>query len=160
MGRVISGEYLMGRRLLTGSSDPSGLDLTFELDGSRVFCGIDADKSVVGRGHVVPPGFVQAVCDDLSHASLAALKKRIGVTRESRLRFLKPVYAGDRFRADGTVVSDGGAGGVVAVQARLFNSKGQLCVEGDIEVFILGADQVRKMTKDGMVPLELKRFFA
>lgn len=157
MARIISGEYRLGRRLLTGVADPSGLALEFSLDGARVFTHLEADKNIVKNARVIPPGFVQNVVDDLAHATVAALRKRIGVTRESRVRFLKPVYAGNRFRIDGTIAKE--AGELVTVSARLTNERDQLCVEADIEVFLLGADQVRRMTPDGMLPRDLRRFF-
>jgi acyl-coenzyme A thioesterase PaaI-like protein len=87
---------------------------------------------------------------------MAALKKRVGVTRESRLRFLKPLYAGDVFRADGTLFRD--AGDITVVQVRLHNRKEQLCVEGEVELFGLTGEQVRRMTPDGMIPPDLKRY--
>ncbi len=158
MARIISGEYRLGRRLLTGVPDPSGLALEFSLDGARVFASLEADQKTVGNARVIPPGYVQNVLDDLGHATVAALRKRIGVTRESRVRFLKPVYVGQRFRVDGTIPRE--AGELVTVSARVHNEKDQLCVEADVEVFLLSADQVRRMTPDGMLPRDLRRFFA
>src|SRR5262249_7529396 len=142
--------------ILTGVHDPSGLKLVFELDGNRVFAHVDANDDVCGRAKVVPPGVVQAVADDLAHATVAALKKRVGVTRESRIRFLKPLYAGEHFRADGTVFRD--TGDILVVQTRMMNRKEQLCVETETEVFPLSAEQVRRMTPDGMVPPELRKY--
>lgn len=156
MGRPISTEYQAGRRIVNGVPDPSGLKLAFELDGNRVFCNVDAGEQLCGRGKVVPAGAVQAVVDDLAHATVAALKKRIGVTRESRVRFLKPLYGGEPLRADGTIFRD--SGDIVVVQARLLNKREQVCVEAECEVFPLTSEQVRRMTRDGMVPAELKRF--
>ena len=156
MGRPISIEYTAGRRILTGVADPSGLRLVFELDGNRVFCHVEANDNICGRAKVVPAGAVQAVADDLAHATVAALKKRIGVTRESRIRFLKPLYVGEHFRADGTIFRD--TGDIVVVQARFMNKREQLCVEAETEVFPLSAEQVRRMTPDGMVPPELKKY--
>lgn len=156
MGRPIQTEYTAGRKILTGVSDPSGLRLVFELDGNRVFCHVDANEALCGRAKVVPAGVIQAVTDDLAHATVAALKKRVGVVRESRIRFLKPLYAGESFRADATLARD--TGDLVVVQARMVNKKEQLCVEGEIEVFGLTAEQVRRMTSDGMVPPELRKY--
>jgi hypothetical protein len=156
MGRPISTEYALARKLLTGVLDPSGLALAFELDGNRVFCHVDANDAFCGKAKVVPPGRVQGVADDLAHASLAALKKRVGVTRESRIRFLKPLYAGEVFRADGTLFRD--AGDITVIQVRMHNRKEQLCVEGEVEVFGLTAEQVRRMTPDGMIAPDLKRY--
>ena len=156
MGRPISTEYLQGRKILTGVNDPSGLGLVFELDGNRVFAHVEATPELCGRGRVVPPGKVQAIADDLSHATVAALKKRVGVTRESRLRFLKPLYAGEVLRADGTIFRD--TGDLFVIQVRLNNRKEQLCIEGEIEVFGLTAEQVRRMTPDGMIAPDLKRY--
>ncbi len=156
MGRPISTEYTQAKKLLTAVLDPSGLGLAFELDGNRVFCHVDANDAFCGKAKVVPAGRIQGVVDDLAHATLAALKKRVGVTRESRIRFLKPVYAGDVFRADGTLFRD--TGDLFVVQVRISNRKEQLCIEGEIEVFGLTADQVRRMTSDGMIPPDLKRF--
>jgi len=156
MGRPISTEYLLGRRILTGIPDPSGLNLTFELDGNRVFAHVDANPALCGKARVVPAGKIQGVADDLAHAAVAALKKRVGVTRESRLRFLKPVYAGEVFRADGTLFRD--SSDLFVIQIRVSNRKEQLCIEGEVEVFALTADQVRRMTPDGMIPPDLKRY--
>lgn len=160
MGRPISGEYRLGRKLITGASDPSGLNLAFELDAMRVFTHFDANHPLAGKARVLSPGFLQSVADDLAHATVGALKKRIGVTRESRLRFLKPAYAGDGMRADGHLARAVPGGDVLLVQVRILNGKEQLCVDGEVEVFLLSAEQVRRMTPDGMVPLELKRFFS
>ncbi len=137
MGRPISTEFQLARKILTGVLDPSGLALPFELDGNRVFAHVDANAEFCGRTRVVPPGRVQGVADDLAHATVAALKKRVGVTRESRLRFLKPLYAGDVMRADGTIFRD--TGDLFVVQVRMHNRKEQLCVEGEIEGFALTA---------------------
>ncbi len=156
MGRPLSTEYLAARKLVTGTSDPSGLGLAFELDGNRVFCHVDANEAFCGRAKVVPPGRVQSVADDLAHASVAALKRRVGVTRESRLRFLKPLYAGEVFRADGTVARE--ASDLTVIQVRLLNRREQLCVDGEVEVFSLTSEQVRRMMPDGMLSAELKRY--
>lgn len=156
MGRPISTEYALGRKILTGVPDPSGLKLVFELDGSRVFCHVDAGEQLCGRARVVPAGGAQNVVDDLAHATVAALKKRVGVSRECRMRFLKPLYAGERFRADGTIFRD--SGDIIVVQTRLLNRKEQLCVEAETEIFPLTAEQVRRMTPDGMVPAELRKY--
>ena len=156
MGRPISSEYTAGRRILMGVSDPSGLGLVFELDGNRVTTGVDANEAFCGRAKVVNAGLVQSVVDDLAHATVAGLKKRVGVTRESRVRFLKPLYAGEVFRADGTLFAE--SGDLFTIQVRLVNRKEQLCVEGEVEVFGLTSEQIRRMTPDGMVPLELKRY--
>lgn len=160
MGRPITTDYLIGRKILTGVLDPSGLKLVFELDGNRVLCNVDANEGMCGRAKVVPPGATHAVVDDLAHATVAALKKRVGVTRETRIRFLKPLYAGERFRADGTIYRDGLASGgdILVIQTRLVNKKEQLCVEAETELFPLTAEQVRRMTPDGMVPLELRKY--
>lgn len=155
MGRPISTEYQLGRKILTGVLDPSGLALTFELDGNRVFSHVEATPEFCGRTRVVPPGRIQAVADDLAHATVAALKKRVGVTRESRIRFLKPLYAGDVLRADGTLFRD--TGDLFVVQVRVSNRREQLCIEGEVEVFGLTAEQVRRMTPDGMIPADLRR---
>jgi acyl-CoA thioesterase FadM len=158
VGRPISTEYTAARKILTGVNDPSGLKLVFELDGNRVLCHVEADEALCGKSKVLPAGQTQAVVDDLAHATVAALKKRIGMTRESRIRFLKPLYADQRFRADGTIFRD--TGDIVVVQCRLMNKKEQLCVEAETEFFSLTAEQVRKMTPDGMVPLELRKYLS
>lgn len=155
MGRPIATEYLQGRRILTGVLDPSGLGLVFEMDGNRVYTRGDANERMCGRSQVIPAGATQAIVDDTAHATVAALKKRIGVTRECRVRFLKPLYAGEPFRADGTLARDGSD--LFVVQVRIVNKKEQLCVESETEVFALSGEQVRRMTQDGMVPAELRR---
>lgn len=157
MGRPISGEYRVARRILTGSLDPSALNLPFELDGSRVFCHVDTKRLQSGTSRVVAPGPLTNILDDLSHATVAALRKRVGVTREARVRFLKPIYTKDGLRADGHLLRE--SGGLFTVSCRVIDAEERLCVEGEVEVFALMAEQVRRMTPDGMLPVELRRFF-
>lgn len=156
MGRPIAVDYTLSRRILTGVADPSGLGLAFELDGNRVYAHVEATAELCGRTRVVPPSSIQGIADDLAHATLATLKKRVGVTRESRIRFLKPLYAGETLRADGTLLRD--TGDLFVIQLRINNKKEQLCVEGEVEVFGLTAEQMRRMTPDGMIPADLKRY--
>lgn len=158
MGRPISGEYRLARRILTGVMDPSALALSFELDGSRVFSHIDSKKAVASQSRVVPAGVMMAIVDDLGHATVAALRKRVGVSREARLRFLKPAYTKDGLRADGHLLRE--SGGLFTVNCRIVNGDERLCVEAEIEIFALAAEQVRRMTPDGMLPVELRRFFS
>ncbi len=157
MGRPISGEYRIARRILTGSLDPSGLNLPFELDGSRVFCHADTKRLQTGSSRVVSPGSLANILDDLAHATVAALRKRVGVTREARVRFLKPLYTKDGLRADGHLLRE--SGGLHVIGCRVLDGEERLCVEGEVEVFALMAEQVRRMTPDGMLPVELRRFF-
>jgi acyl-coenzyme A thioesterase PaaI-like protein len=146
----------VGRRIVTGVLDPSGLNLSFELDGNRVQADVVAHEALCGPAKVLPPGAVAALADDVAHAAVAALKVRVGVARECRLRFLKPLYAGERVRVVGSMGPDNGD--VFVVQVKLLNAKDQPCVEGEVEVFALTADQVRRMTPDGAVPAELRRY--
>lgn len=157
MGRPISGEYRIARRILTGSLDPTGLNLQLELDGSRVFCHADTSRLMPGTSRVVSPGPLANILDDLAHATVAALRKRVGVTREARIRFLKPLYTKDGLRADGHLLRE--SGGLFIISARVIDAEERLCVEAEIEIFALQAEQVRRMTPDGMLPVELRRFF-
>lgn len=157
MGRPISGEYRIARRILTGSTDPTGLNLQFELDGSRVFCQADTKHLQTGTSRVVAPGPLANILDDLAHATVAALRKRVGVTREARVRFLKPLYTKDGLRADGHLLRE--AGGLHTIGCRVVDAEERLCVEAEVEVFALQAEQIRRMTPDGMLPVELRRFF-
>ncbi|MCP4502810.1 MAG: hypothetical protein GY822_22960 [Deltaproteobacteria bacterium] len=158
MARPLSGEFRLGRKLITGSSDPSGLRLDFTLDDNHIFIQRNTRREDCHGARVVPLGLLQDVADDLAHAVCAAKAKRLGLTRESRLRFLKPIYAGAHFRADAKVARS--TSDLVTVEIRILNDKGAICCEGQVEIFILQADVVRRMTPDGMIPLELRRFFS
>lgn len=155
MGRPIATDYMLANKIRTGVLDPSGLKLGFEQDGNRIYCFVDA-AAVNGRSGVVIPGVTLAVIDDLAHATVATILRRVGHTTETKLRFLKPLYAAERFRADGTILRD--AGNLCAVQIRLINKKEQLCVEGEVDVFLLVNDQVKRMTPDGNVPQDLRKY--
>jgi acyl-coenzyme A thioesterase PaaI-like protein len=155
MGRPIATDYQHARKLLTGALDPTGLGLAFEHDGNRVFANVDATPALCGKAKLVHAGLAQAISDDLAHATLAVLKRKVAVTRESRLRFVKPLYVGDVFRCDGTLLRD--ATELSVVQVRFFNRKEQLCMDGELELFYLTSEQIRRMMPDGSVPAELRR---
>jgi len=155
MPRTISGEYRGARRILTGSHDPSGLNLEFLLDGSQVKIQFAAPGNVKQR-RVVAPSFFASICDDAAHATLAAFRKRVGVSRESRLRFLKPLYEGEAFKLTGQVSKENGD--LFSLTCSIINARNQPVFEGATDIFALTADTLRRMTKDGMIPVELRRY--
>ena len=156
MGKPISSDYMQGRKLLTGVLDPSGLKLVFEADSDGVATTIEATETFCGRAKEAPPGNVQAAADDVAHATAAHVKKRVGMTREARVRYLKPLYVGDRIRATGAVIKE--KQDIFVVQVKLTNKKGDVCVEAEVEIFALAADQLRRMSPDGIVAPELKKY--
>ncbi len=159
MARNISNEYRLGHRLMFGTTDPSGLNLTFEWDGNRVFTNLESKPSLHDKSSLFSGGLVHSIADDLAHATLAAIEKRIGMTRDVKLRFLRPLYARENIRADGTVSLDDSAQGSTPIHIRIYNQKDHLCVEGSISIFHFNADQIRRMSSDGMVPQGLRNYF-
>lgn len=159
MARSISNEYRLAQRLMFGTSDPSGLELDFQWDGNRVFALIESNPRYHQGVSLFTGGLVHSIADDLAHAALSALEKRIGMTRETKLRFLRPLYARETIRADGTISTNQAAPGSTSINVRIYNQKEQLCVEGSVVVFHLNADQIRRMSSDGMVPQGLRNFF-
>jgi hypothetical protein len=69
-----------------------------------------------------------------------------------------PLYARDDIRADGTLSQEGAAAGATPIHIRIYNRKEQLCVEGNVTIFHLNADQIRRMSSDGMVPQGLRNY--
>lgn len=155
MGRPLPNDHQVARKLVMGALDPSGLGLAFEIDGAVVSAAVDASALVASRARVVPPGPLQAAVDDAAHAGAAAIRKRVGVTREVRARYLKPLYGGDRLRIDATLHKE--AGDLLTLLVRIVNGKDQLCVEAEVEIFALGLQQVKSMAPGGQVPAELLR---
>jgi len=155
MPRPISGEYQSARRILTGSTDPSGLKLAFALDGMQVVSQGEAPGTLKNR-RVVAPAFFASLLDDSSHAAIAALRKRVGVSREARLRFLKPLYEGEAYKVVASLARENGD--LYSVSCQVFNARSQPTFEGECDVFALGADTLRRMTPDGMIPVELRKY--
>jgi acyl-CoA thioesterase FadM len=142
---------------MTGTTDPTGFDMVFSREGDRVVCPLNAVGNLVGRSRVIPPGTMGAIVEETGHAAVAAMRSRIGVTREFKVRSVKPLYAKENFRVEGKIVAE--QGGLFTVQCRVYNKKEQLCFEGETDVFALSAEQYRRMTPDGMISQDLRRYF-
>jgi acyl-coenzyme A thioesterase PaaI-like protein len=157
MGKAISQDYQLARRTMTGTTDPSGYEMTFEREGDRVVSFLNAVGTLVGKAMVLPAGPMGGIVEETGHAAVAALRRRVGVTREYKVRSLKPLYAKEKFRVEGRIVAEQGE--LFTVQTRVYNHKEQLCFEGETDVFALAAEQYRRMTQDGMISHDLRRYF-
>lgn len=157
MARSISRDYQMARKLLSGARDPSGLALRFMRDGERVAAKTRIAAEQAGGARTIASGPLSALCEETAHATVAALKERVGITREVRLALLKPIYAEKAVTALGTIVRTSDALFVVRIQ--LIDEGGHTAGDAEVELFALSAAQFRRMSPDGMLPHELRRYF-
>jgi uncharacterized protein (TIGR00369 family) len=83
-----------------GQKNQVGLKARFFWDGEKALCDITADETYAGYKKILHGGIVATLLDEVMIKSLLA-KGIFAVTAEINVRFMKPVYAGDRLHFEG-----------------------------------------------------------
>jgi len=134
-----------------------GLNLQFFRKGVEVVCDYTPPKHLQGWYGTVHGGILCTLLDELGSWAVTGLRRRIGMTRDVVVHYRRPVYVEEPIHLAATLGEEQGP--LVKVIGRIGNQRGDLCVEGEITVFMLEEPQFARMVPDGQVPPALKPYF-
>ncbi|MFH1812255.1 MAG: hotdog fold domain-containing protein [Pseudomonadota bacterium] len=138
-------------------ANPQGLRLKFERSGRRVVSEYLPPPQHQGWFGMVHGGLLAILLDELGAWTAAGLCRRIGVTRDLRVHYRRPLYVGERILLEGEIAEEKPT--LITVKGVLLNERHDVGAEGEITVFPLEEAQFAKMLPGGKVPEDLKAFF-
>jgi len=137
--------------------NPQGLGLRFYKSGDSVVSEFVPAAHLQGWYGTMHGGILATLLDELGAWTVAGLLRRIGVTRDLEVHFRRPMYVEEPIKMVGEVVEEQGQ--LAKVRCQLQNAKGDVCVEGEVAVFMLTEEQFVRMVPEGKVPAGLKPYF-
>ncbi len=116
--------------------NPSGLQMKFYADDSRVFSRLTVPQHLCGWNQLVHGGVLSTILDEVMSWAAIYLLKRITLTRSMTVDFLKPVYIHNRLRAEGRLLELKGRHEAV-MEGVLYNDEETVCARstGNFAVF-------------------------
>ncbi|MBF0549966.1 MAG: PaaI family thioesterase [Deltaproteobacteria bacterium] len=95
---------LTGHRCFAcGTENPIGLNMNFYREGNRICSDITLSEDYVGWSRIAHGGIITTLLDEAMSWSLIASGRLYFLTREIKVKYLKPVYVGTPLKAWGEV---------------------------------------------------------
>lgn len=116
-----------------GESNPCGLKTRFYIDKNKVCADIVIDEKHCGFKGVVHGGVLATLLDEALGWSTTIITKKMTVTGELNLRYLKPVPPGEQIKVI-TFMKEENKKYCVA-EGEIVNSRGEVCIKGSGKFF-------------------------
>ena len=116
--------------------NPSGLKMTFFTNEQEVFTWVTIPPHLCGWNNLAHGGVISTILDEIMSWAGLYLLKRITMTRSMTVEFLKPVYVGDRLKAEGKVLELQRQHDAL-LEGTIYNAKEEICAKstGQFAVF-------------------------
>jgi len=125
-------------------SNVSGLQMKFYTDGESVFSWLTVPPHLSGWSNLVHGGVLSTIMDEImSWTAIHSLKKFI-LTKSMSIDFLKPVFTGQKLKAEGKV-SNTARKRQAIVEGYLYNEDNTLCVKATGTFALFAPKDVKKM---------------
>lgn len=131
-----------------GVDNPHGPQLRFLLDPAarRVEATWLAAERFAGYEDMLHGGAIAVLLDEAMGWALWGVERRVGVTRDLRVSFHRPVLVGKEYRVVGWVEAMREDGATVCAQVR--TPKGRVAAEGTAEFAFVAASRVRDRERE------------
>jgi uncharacterized protein (TIGR00369 family) len=100
--------------------------MRFFTDGSAVFSHLRVPQNLCGWSNIVHGGVITAILDEVMSWSAIHLLKRIVLTRNIAVEFIKPVQVGGELRAEGRILEASEKNDAIT-EGALYDSRGEIC---------------------------------
>lgn len=131
-----------------GAANPIGLKLDFYLDGESVCSDITLSNSYAGWDRVAHGGIISTLLDEVMSWAIMYKKKVFLVTRNMKIKYVRPVLVGMPLVARGTLVSDAEPPKIQA-KGEIRDLEGHLYVRGSAE-FVVQSEKDFELIPDGV----------
>jgi uncharacterized protein (TIGR00369 family) len=110
--------------------------MKFFANDQSVFTWVTIPPHLCGWNNLAHGGVISTILDEVMSWTAMYLLKCIAMTRSMTIEFLKPVYVGDRIKADGKVIA-ANRQHEASMEGSIYDAKGALCARsnGNFAVF-------------------------
>lgn len=129
-----------------GSDNDHGLKLKFFWDQKKEETSTEylPAKHFVGQGDILHGAIQMGLLDEIMGWTCVVFTGEMAVTSDISINFLRPIYIfGEKIQARCQAISQNGA--TVHLQAKLFNSKGDICTKASATFHIISSEKYEKI---------------
>ena len=108
--------------------NPHGLKMRFYTDDTALYSWLSVPPHLCGWDGIAHGGVLSTILDEVMGWSAINSLRRIAMTKTMTVDFLKPVYIGDKLRAEGRVVEQVSAREAI-IEGKLYRDDDVLCVQ-------------------------------
>ena len=120
----------------------SGLQMKFYTNETGVYSKLVVPDHLCGWNNLVHGGVLTTIMDEIMSWATIYLLKRVAMTKSISVDFLKPVYVGNRLKAEGTVLEKKGKHEAL-MEGRIYN-KDEVCCARATGTFAVFSPAVAK----------------
>ncbi len=111
-----------------GPMNSAGLQMVFFTNDLSVVTWLTVPDHLCGWNNLVHGGVLSTILDEIMSWTAMYLLKSITMTRSITVDFLKPIYTGNRLKAEGNVLEVTRQRSAV-LEGSIYNKEGQLCAK-------------------------------
>lgn len=127
-----------------GPANAHGLKMNFFSDGECVFSRLRLSRRFCGWENIAHGGILSTILDEIMGRTVIYLLKTPGMTKSMEISFLKPVYIGEDFRAEGRIVEVPPGGREAVVDGIILNAKGEKCAVSSGRFALQSIDRIKE----------------
>lgn len=141
-----------------GTANPIGLQMRFERVGSTVCSRVTLEERFVGWERMAHGGVVSALLDETMVWTILFFERTFCVTRDLRVRFLRPVPVGEELEVSGEIVRGRERRFSRQLRAELRHHDGRLLARAEADFALLAEPQLELLPES--VRLDMEAFLA
>lgn len=122
----------------------SGLQMTFFADDNTVFSKVAIPDHLCGWSNIAHGGVVSTILDEIMSWTALHFLKRITMTKNLSIEFIKPIYIKKSLRAEGRVAEVVGKHDAV-LEGTLFDSSGIICARSTANFSIFSPKVAKRL---------------
>jgi uncharacterized protein (TIGR00369 family) len=111
-----------------GPANPSGLHMRFFANEDEVVSWVTIPDHLRGWSNLVHGGIISTLLDEIMSWAAIHLLQKIIVTKTMTVDFIKPIYIGQKLKAQGRTVEMSGRNEAI-MEGHLHNEQGELCAK-------------------------------
>ncbi len=119
-----------------GPANPAGLGMRFWTDAAHVYSFLSLPETMCGWGRIAHGGILSVLLDEIMGWTVICLLRKIGVTKNMRTRFIKPVRVGEELTVVGEIL-DSPSERQALTRGAIYSAGGVLCAEAEGEFSVM-----------------------
>ncbi|MBY9005123.1 MAG: PaaI family thioesterase [Candidatus Lokiarchaeota archaeon] len=134
----------LGNCFACSSTNHRGLNMKFFYDKEGISSYINLHKDFCGFEGIAHGGIIATILDEIGAWTIFALLKKIAVTQESNIKFLKPVFTNHMLKVEGRITEEHNSN--ITTYSIIKDGKDNILAECENKWLLVSAEILAKMS--------------
>ena len=133
----------LGNCFACSSNNHRGLNMRFFYDTEGISSYLKLHENFCGFEGIAHGGITATILDEIGAWTIFALLKKVAVTQETHIKFLKPVYINQLLKAEGRIISEDDS---VITFSTLKDENNNILAESENKWLLVSAEVLAKLS--------------